>query len=209
MLALSGVLVVLTLGASLAVAFGYVLWVAIRTPHAGSSGKQIVVLAMRLNRLGELTGDYRARLDRSWTVWRYARASEIVILGGGASPGERSEAEVGASYLRARGMPAKRIRTENRSRHTLENLVLYRAQFADCTADRPVLITSRFHLARSSLLARGLGIRHVCCAAEDRKLPRTRDLPRMLNEALLVHWYLTGLSFARLTSNRRIAARIT
>jgi uncharacterized SAM-binding protein YcdF (DUF218 family) len=209
MLALSGALILLTLGASLAVGFGYVLLTALRTPSLGSAGKRVVVLAMRLSRVGELTSDYRARLDRSWALWRYAPGSEIVILGGITSLGAPSEAAVGACYLRARGRPAEEIRTENRSRHTLENLILYRAEFTDFPADPPLLITSRFHLARSSLLARGLGIPHICCAAEDRRLPRTRDLPRMLNEALFVHWYLIGLSFARLTDNRRLVARIT
>jgi hypothetical protein len=75
--------------------------------------------------------------------------------------------------------------------------------------EQPLLVTSRFHLARSSLLAAGLGIAHTCCAAEDSRLPARRDLPRMLIEALLIHWYVTGRSFARLTGNKRMAARIT
>jgi hypothetical protein len=42
-------------------------------------------------------------------------------------------------------------------------------------------VTNRFHLARSSLLAAGLGIAHTLCAAEDSRLAALRHLPRMLN----------------------------
>ena len=70
-----------------------------------------------------------------------------------------------------------------------------------------MLVTSRFHLARSSLLATGLGIAHTRCAAEDSRLPALGDLARMLVEALLIHWYVTGRCFARLIGNKRRAAR--
>jgi hypothetical protein len=34
-------------------------------------------------------------------------------------------------------------------------------------------------------------------------------MPLMVFEALLIHWYVTGRSFARFTGNRRMAARIS
>ena len=164
----------------------------------------------RLDKVGEPTKCYRERLDRAWALWQAAPASQIVILGGGsASLGARSEADAGSADPRARGVPVGRIRTDERSRHTLENLLQYREQFPIHPADQPLLVTNRFHLARSSLLAAGLGIAHTLCAAEDSRLVVLRDLPRMLNEALLIHWYATGRSFARLIGNRHIAARIS
>ncbi|HME27836.1 MAG TPA: YdcF family protein [Acetobacteraceae bacterium] len=209
MLALSAVLMLLSLGASLLLAFGHVLWIALRTPCSAPPARRIVVLGTLLDKADEPTKFYRARLDRAWALWQQAQTSEIVILGGSTSPGARSEADAGAAYLRAGGVPADRIRTEDRSRHTLENLLQYRERFPSHTADQPLLVTSRFHLARSSLLAAGLGIAHTLCAAEDGRLAVLRDLPRMLNEALLIHWYATGRSFARLTGNKHVAARIS
>jgi uncharacterized SAM-binding protein YcdF (DUF218 family) len=209
MLALSFALMAVSLGASLLFAFGHVLWVALRTPHAGPWGTSIVVLGMRLDAAGEPTPSYAARLDRAMTLWQQARGSGIIILGGSTTPGARPEAEAGAAWLRARGVPADRIDIEDRSRHTLENLQHYRERFPVRTAGQVLLVTSRFHLARSSMLAAALGIAHTLCAAEASRMAALRDLPRMLNEALLVHWYVTGRCFARLTGNRRMASRIS
>jgi uncharacterized SAM-binding protein YcdF (DUF218 family) len=200
---------VVSLGASLLLAFGHVLWVALRTPHAGPSGTAIVVLGMRLDAGGEPTPCYAARLDRAKTLWQQARGSRIIILGGSTAPGARSEADAGAAWLRARGVQADRIDIEDRSRHTLENLQHYRERFPVRSAEPVLLVTSRFHLARSSMLAAGLGIVHTLCAAEGSRMAAFRDLPRMVNEALLIHWYVTGRCFARLTGNRRMASRIS
>jgi uncharacterized SAM-binding protein YcdF (DUF218 family) len=209
MLALSFALMLLSLGVTLLLAVGHVLWTALRTPHVAAPGGHIVVLGMRLDDADEPTRDHRARLDRARSLWLRAQGCRIVILGGGTSPGARTEADAGAAYLRARGVTADRLDIENRSRHTLENLLHYRERYSVSPMEQPLLVTSRFHLARSSLLAAGLGIAHTCCAAEDSRLPARRDLPRMLIEALLIHWYVTGRSFARLTGNKRMAARIT
>jgi len=209
MLALSFALMLVSLGASLLLAFGHVLWVALRTPHAGASGTAIVVLGMRLDAAGEPTAGYVARLDRAMVLWQQAGDSTIIILGGRTAPGARTEADAGAAWLRARGVPADRIDIEDRSRHTLENLQHYRERFPVRTAEQVLLVTSRFHLARSSMLAAGLGIPHSLCAAEASRLAAFRDLPRMLTEALLIHWYMTGRCFARLTGNQRMASRIS
>jgi uncharacterized SAM-binding protein YcdF (DUF218 family) len=209
MLALSVALMLLSLGVTLLLASGHVLWTALRTPHIAAPDGHIIVLGMRLDESAEPTRGYRARLDRARALWLRAQGSRIVILGGSTSPGARPEADAGAAYLRARGVPADRLDTEDRSRHTLENLLHYRERFLDCRVERPLLVTGRFHLARSSLLAAGLGIAHTCCAAEDSRLPALGDLPRMFVEALLIHWYVTGRGFARLTGNKRMAARIT
>lgn len=209
MLALSLALMLVSLGSSLLLAFGYVLWVAWRTSHVGSTGTPIVVLGMRLDRAGEPTPCFAARLARAETLWQQARDSRIVILGGGTAPGAKPEADAGAAYLRAQGVPADRIDIEDRSRHTLENLQHYRERFPVRAVEQLLLVTSRFHLARSSMLAAGLGIAHTLCAAEDSSVPAFRDMPRMLNEALLIHWYVTGRCFARLTGNKRMAARIS
>jgi hypothetical protein len=72
-----------------------------------------------------------------------------------------------------------------------------------------LLVTSRFHIARSSMLAAGLGPVNVPCVAESFRLAWLRHVPLMLFEAVLIHWYITGRIFARITGNRRMAARIS
>ena len=129
MLALSVALMLLSLGVTLLLASGHVLWAALRTPHVAAPGGHIIVLGMRLDEAGEPTRRYRARLDRARALWLRAQGCRIVILGGSTSPGARPEADAGAAYLRARGVPADRLDTEDRSRHTLENLLHYRERF--------------------------------------------------------------------------------
>jgi uncharacterized SAM-binding protein YcdF (DUF218 family) len=208
MLALSSVIVVLSCGTTLLLSIVYVLWIACRTRCDPPNVRRILVLGMRLDALGQPGPDYRARLARAALLHAQHDAAQIVILGGRTTPGQPSEAAAGAIFLRARNVPAAAILLEDRSRHTLENLTLYRARFA-ADAGATVLVTSRFHLARSALLAAGLEIPRVPCAAEQSRRPSLRHIPLMVFEALLIHWYVTGRSFARLTGNRRMAARIS
>ena len=70
-------------------------------------------------------------------------------------------------------------------------------------------MTSRFHVARASLMARHLGLPHLLCAAEDRLRPTPSAALRLLREALFLHWYVVGRGFARLTGNRAMLARIS
>jgi len=209
MLGLSGAIMLLSLGASLLLAFGYVLRIALRTPPDVPLPGRIIVLGMRLNRNGDLGACYHARLERALALSRQSGQSRIVILGGVTTPGTSSEAKAGAACLMEMGVSGDAIETEDRSRHTLENLLLYRERYPLGESEMPVLITSRFHMARSSLLAVGLGIAHRRCAAEASRLAACKYLPHMLFEALLIHWYITGRSFAWLTWNRHIAGRIT
>lgn len=209
MLGLSGALMLLSFGTSLLLAVSYVVWMALRTSSDGPSVTRIIVLGMRLNGNGDLGRCYRRRLERALVSWQQSKRSQIVLLGGVTRRGRWSEAKAGAAYLHKRGVRADAIKTEDRSRHTLENFLLYRQHYPTDQADLPLLVTSRFHMARSSLLAAGLGVAHRRCAAEECRLAVLRHLPRLLLEALLIHWYLASRSFARLTRNRRIAARIT
>jgi len=208
MLVLSTMLAVLSCGATLLLSVAYVVWVACRTRCDAPPSRRILVLGVRLDPAGKPGPDYQARLRRAAALWTRDETTEIVLLGGRTAAGQPSEAAAGASFLHACGVATRSILLEDRSRHTLENLVLYRAHFGPGT-DPAVLVTSRFHLARSSLLANGLNIAHVPCAAEPARRPPLRHVAPMLFEAVLIHWYVTGLGFARLTGDRRMAARIS
>jgi len=207
MLGLSCLVIAASLGTSLLLALAYVLRLGATAPATAARAGRVLVLGMRLEADGAPTAVYRQRLDRALALLQAAPDALVFLLGGqtGAGP---SEAEAGRAYLRARGLAAERTRIEDGSRHTLENLRHYRAHFPPCR-ERPVLITSRFHLARAVLMAQGLGLEVIPCAAEARWSATLSGLPRLLWEATLVHWYITGRSFSRCTGNRRMAARIS
>ncbi|KAB2874757.1 MAG: hypothetical protein F9K38_15360 [Pseudorhodoplanes sp.] len=90
---------------------------------------------------------YRARLEHGAALWRDGVAPRLLVSGGWTGTATRSEAAAGREYLLAAGVPDAAIETEERSRHTLENL----------------------HFVRESLRARGLG-RHLpgLCVASGR-----------------------------------------
>lgn len=210
MLALSLAVAALSGGVSVLLALAHVWRVAARTPaHADPAGEggapgRILVLGMRLGRDGRPGPLYRARLDRACALLAAAPGAEVVLLGGRTRPGVPSEAQAGRDHLRARGVPDAAIRLEAESRHTLENLRLYREGFP--LAGRVVLVTGRFHLARAGLMAETLGIAHRLCAAEAGWRARPGAL---VQEALLVHWFLVGRAYCRLTGHARMLARIT
>ena len=162
----------------------------------------ILVLGHRLVE-GGLSPDFEARLARALGLATAYPAARVMVLGGRTSAGLPSEAEVGRAWLVAHGLDAARIGIETRSRHTLENLHNHRA--AAGSADPEALVTSRLHLHRAMLMARGLGLMLDPVAAEERaRLIR----PRLLVEGFLVHWYLTGRALARLLRRWPWLARI-
>ncbi|MEV7773899.1 YdcF family protein [Kitasatospora sp. NPDC086791] len=83
----------------------------------------------------------------------------LVLVTGGKGPHEQcTEAAAMARYLTARGVPAERIRREERAANTAENLRFSAVLMA---AERPgyrcTVITSGFHTVRSALAARRAG----------------------------------------------------
>jgi uncharacterized SAM-binding protein YcdF (DUF218 family) len=167
-----------------------------------------MVLGFRLGR-GRVLPEFAARLNRAATLFRAAPSRPILVVGGVSDGSTLSEAEAGRRRLTALGIPDNRIVKEETSRHTLENLRQARATMACLTAAPFILVTSRYHLARSLALARGLGMLPIACAAEDRLPHDLRTLVRLVREAYFLHWYRVGHAWARWTDNRRSLARIT
>ncbi|PTH85507.1 hypothetical protein C9J60_24970 [Streptomyces sp. A244] len=83
----------------------------------------------------------------------------FVVSGGQGEDEVRSEAEAMADYLRGRGVPAERIVREDRSVNTGQNL-----RFSVALVDglvpgqRVTVVTSGFHVYRTVLLARRVGV---------------------------------------------------
>jgi uncharacterized SAM-binding protein YcdF (DUF218 family) len=163
---------------------------------------RILVLGHRLDGTAP-SAAFLGRLARGLDLARRWPAASVVLLGGAARPGAPAEAEIGRDWLLAQGLAPTRIATETRSRHTLENLANHRA--AGHGAGAEALVTSRLHLHRAMLRAHGLGLAPAAVAAED--APQA-DLPRLVAEGFMVHWYLTGRWLARLLRRRAWLARI-
>lgn len=157
--------------------------------------------------------DFRQRLQRALVLAQTAR-TDCVLLLGGCSAGQCSEAAAGHAWLLQHGLPARvRLELEQESSDSLENLrharSLLRTQ-ADHAALPPVaLVSSRYHLARCQFLARRLGFEVVPVAAEDVLPHRPAYLLHLLGEASYLMWIDVGMRWADLIGHRRMAARIS
>lgn len=208
MLALSNVVLLLTAGFSGAWMI-YQVWQMARTTlcTADTVSEWVMVLGVRL-RQGQIRRDYEHRLHRAAQLYQQNPQQRILLVGG-YTGGDISEAERGRRYLLDAGIPASALLIEDRSLHTLENLRNVRALLGTPQNGSFVLVTNRYHLARSQALAQGLGLQPILCAAEDRWQPTLAMLGRIGLEAYYLHWYAVGKAWSQWTRNRHQLARIT
>lgn len=212
--AVTGLAVVLT-GGLIWAAYFYRTWrMAARSPLVPSRPMITLVFGRRLV-LDRPEADYEGRLERALALLQ-AGLSDTVLLLGGHGGARISEAAAGAAWLRQRGVPAGvRLVLEQASVDSLENLRHARSLLRE---DGPLahelppvaLVTSRYHLARCSLLARRLGF--VACepiAAEDHLAWSVRLLKRLVIESGYIMWIDLGWRWGRLIGHRRIVARLS
>jgi uncharacterized SAM-binding protein YcdF (DUF218 family) len=154
---------------------------------------------------------FRARLEHGAALWREGVAPRLLVSGGWTGTASRSEAAAGREVLLAAGVPADAIETEERSRHTLENLHFVRETLRERGLGRVVLVSDPLHLARAAALARGLALDFTCSPAP--AAPPRPATPawwaRALRESFLLHWYHVGVAYSRAIGSERLLARVT
>lgn len=104
-----------------------------------------------------------SRLDRALGIWRADRAhgpSPLLVTSGGKGSDEKvAESTAMAAYLVEHGVRDDEILREDRSTTTRENLLFSRELLArQGIESRILLVTSNFHVLRTALLARSVGI---------------------------------------------------
>ncbi|MFZ4791495.1 MAG: YdcF family protein [Candidatus Competibacteraceae bacterium] len=207
MLALSNLVLLATGGLSGLWLLGQVWRVARTTPATDNANGWIVVLGVRLRR-DRIQPDYALRLHRAAALYR-ANPERQILLVGGTTGGSLSEAAHGRQFLIEAGVPAACLFTEDHSLHTLENLRQARQLLTEVREQPFTLVTNRYHLARSVIMAAGLGLQANLCAAEDRLRLNLPTVGRLLREAYYLHWYHVGRLWSRWTRNRHRLARIS
>ena len=190
----------------------HVCRIAARSPLVPPQRMVALVFGRRLER-EQPEHDYSQRLQRALTLVQAAGVDHLLLLGG-CSGGQGSEAAAGQTWLLQHGLPPRiRVELEQDSTDSLENLRHARSllQAAAGHAELPqvALLTSRYHLARCLLLARRLGFDGVPVAAEASLPLRPRYLGQLLMEASYLMWIDMGMRWAGLIGNRRMAARIS
>jgi len=153
--------------------------------------------------------EYIERLERGKYLLESGQVSKLVLLGGRTGNSAISEAQAGKDYLLKNGIAAESVILEDKSRHTLENLQRARDMLSQETHQVSVLITSRYHLQRSSKFAQSIGLPHILCAAESEWTIRFTTVIKLVIEAYYLHWYFVGKYWSLLTNNKKWLQRIT
>ncbi|PZL74691.1 YdcF family protein [Enterococcus plantarum] len=100
----------------------------------------------------------KERLDAAIPYLKEHPAATAIVCGGKGSDEPDSEANVMVEYLRANRISQKQILTEDTSTRTKENI--QNAQKKQALGNT-VIVTSDFHMYRSKLLAKRLGISEI------------------------------------------------
>lgn len=205
---LSNIVLIFSAGLSLIWPLRQVLKTAKTTSTTAPADLMLVVLGKSLQQ-GQVDAEYAERLNRSFKLYQTDH-KPILILGGVSDNRYVSEAEKGREYLLDKKVNDADILLEDASLHTLENLHNARAMIQQKSLETVfILITSRYHLKRSEVIAKGLGMQPVLCAAEEKFIFNWRQIPRLLLEAFYIHWYRTGSIWSQLTNNKKSLSRIS
>ncbi|TCI09188.1 YdcF family protein [Dyella soli] len=195
---------------------GYLIhvWrIAARSPLTLPQPMTVLVFGRRLV-CDKPEADYQQRLGRALALMRAEQTDHVLLLGG-RSGGQVSEAAAGRDWLLGHELPpGVTLRLEQASVDSLENLRHARSLLQE---DGPVtrvlppvaLVTSRYHLARCLLLARRLGFDSVPVAAEPALVLSRRYLGRLLVESGYLMWIDLGVRWGQLIGHRRIVARMS
>lgn len=119
-------------------------------------------------------------------LWKKGHV-DLIITTGGMSPSGRSEAEVLAGILKDAGVPHNRIRLEEQSRTTWENISLS-CPLLPKDAE-VVLVTDAYHGPRARMMARRLGLTARSSSPSFRSMSKLVLLKNTLREgaALILH----------------------
>src|ERR671910_303746 len=102
---------------------------------------------------------FQARLDRAIELWRAGYAPVLVVTGG-KMPGDGfTEAEAAWAYLTDAGVPAEAIVTENAASDTWESMQGIAALLRPLGIDQVIVVSDGFHLFRTRMMARDVGLR--------------------------------------------------
>lgn len=207
MFLLSLLLILAAGGLSFLALWLYVVRIAYLKPNMTLQSKTVLVLGKRLNN-NQPDHDFILRLKRAAIMLLDKTSNKIYVLGGKTRNSGISEAAAGKEFLIREGINGESIILEEKSQNTLENLKHFHS-ISDNKKQKISLITNRYHLARSVIMAKGFGINTQACPAENKFQFSIKNIVNTLVEAFHMHWYFTGKYWAKLTNNKNILSRIT
>jgi uncharacterized SAM-binding protein YcdF (DUF218 family) len=158
---------------------------------------------------GSVTPLLAARLDRAIRLSEREATPPLLVVSGGRGPGETmTEAEAMHEYLRSRGIPADRIRREDRATTTEENLA-FSAQLlpGGVRPPRVLAVTSNYHVFRTAVECRRLGLPFDATGAPTARYFLPSALLREF-AALILHYRRTTVAACALIIGTGLALAI-
>ena len=109
----------------------------------------------------------RSRLDTALDAYQRGLAPVVILTGGNQAGDAFTEAGTGREYLVDRGLPADAIRVEEESTNSEQNLRNAVAIAEEEGITSFLIVSDGFHLLRSKMIARDLGLDAAGIAATD------------------------------------------
>ncbi|WP_119327150.1 YdcF family protein [Companilactobacillus musae] len=131
------------------------------------------------------------RLDKTIELYSdFEKKPKIIVSGGKSSVKISAEADLMKKYLLDRGIPEEMIYIEDKSLNTIQNLEFSAIKIRDIwqKSGRPrvIIVTSDYHIPRTKLQAKRLGLKVQFSAA---KTVRMLKWPAMFREFTAIIWY--------------------
>src|SRR2546430_10730252 len=141
----------------------FVLWIVSVSAVVMWSGRdearpaQAIVVLGAAQYAGKPSPVLRARLDHALDLWNRHLASLLILTGGTGAGDTTSEAAVGRTYARKRGVPDSAILVENEGRTTSESMRAVAGMLEVRGLQSALLVSDPFHMLRLRILARRFG----------------------------------------------------
>jgi uncharacterized SAM-binding protein YcdF (DUF218 family) len=142
---------------------GFILWaisasaVLIWSARDEARPAQAIVVLGAAQYAGRPSPVLRARLDHALGLWKRDLASLLILTGGTGTGDTTSEAAVGRTYAKKRGVPDTLILVENEGRTTSESMKAVAGMLEVRGLHTALLVSDPFHMLRLRILARRFG----------------------------------------------------
>jgi uncharacterized SAM-binding protein YcdF (DUF218 family) len=146
----------------LVLAVGYIavtfvqVWTASRRDGAKAADAVVVLGAAQYN--GRPSPVLEGRLDHAYELYHDGLVDKIVVTGGKQDGDRYTEAYVGSTYLRSKGVPEDDLLLEVQGRNTWESLAAATRILHDEGLKTAVMVTDGYHALRVDAIADELGI---------------------------------------------------
>lgn len=149
---------------------------------------------------------FQKRIDQAIALYHSDRVETLIFTGG---PGDPPQAEVGKLVAQAAGVPPDRILTETWSTNTLENLFFAQQLIPEERGIHIAIISDGFHLKRSFLLAKGLGLEAFPIATNHSAYRSWTSRSQFVARETLAYLYYRFLDFTGILDRKISSLRKT